>query len=169
MIASMNWSNNVMNVDIIRDYLTNAYSRFSQDSKILHFEFSLDSKKQQVIEDIIWIVKGIVELTSSRYHHGISLQSLLSIEFSTLALLLLTQLKCSKQETLLMILRLFSTDEQHLQDVDVPKYKDEILLLRHPDYLLPRHIALFSSVRNRGSLRIHHMLRLLMKFIIDLI
>ena len=35
MIASMNWSNNVMNVDIIRDYLTNAYSRFSQDCIIL--------------------------------------------------------------------------------------------------------------------------------------
>lgn len=63
-----------------------------------------------------------------------------------------------------MIIRLFTTDEQSQQEVDVGEYKDNVILMGKPDHILPQHIALYSTVRNRGSLRVHHMLRLLVQY-----
>lgn len=63
-----------------------------------------------------------------------------------------------------MTIRLFSTDDSIPQEVDVDMYKNEVLLLGKPEHLLPRHMALYSTVRNRGSLRIHTMFRLLVKW-----
>lgn len=83
--------------------------------------------------------------------------------FAELALLLLTQLAVSREEALLMIIRLFSTDEQIPQTIHVNEYTDDLLLQGKPDTILPQHAALYSTVRNRGSLRIHCMLRLLVR------
>lgn len=63
-----------------------------------------------------------------------------------------------------MLIRLFSTDEQVPQEVEVKAYANEVLLQGQPDFILPQYQALYSTVRNRGSFRVHCMLRLFVRY-----
>ena len=81
-----------------------------------------------------------------------------------LALLLLLHYHFTKEESLLILIRLFSMDAQQYDIPSVDAYKTHVLLEGKPDTVLPSLLPLYSTVRNRGALRSHVMLRLLLKF-----
>lgn len=84
--------------------------------------------------------------------------------FTQLALLLLTHYHFSRGESLLMLLRLFTGDAQHYDIPSIEAYKEQVLLLGAEDTVFPPLLPLYSTVRNRGALRAHVMLCLLMRY-----
>ena len=84
--------------------------------------------------------------------------------FAQLALLLLLHYHFSRGEALLLLLRLFTGDAQHYDVPSVEAYKEQVLLQGEEDTVVPPLLPLYSTVRNRGALRSHVMLRLLLKF-----
>ena len=84
--------------------------------------------------------------------------------FTQLALLLLLHYHFSRGETLLLLLRLFTGDAQHYDIPSVDAYKEQVLLEGKEDTLFPSLLPLYSTVRNRGALRAHVMLRLLTQY-----
>lgn len=65
----MQWNGVQMNEPILHDYIANVFDRFIQDSFTSSICLALDSSKEQTIDHVIWIVKGVIELTSCRYNH----------------------------------------------------------------------------------------------------
>ena len=84
--------------------------------------------------------------------------------FAQLALLLLLHYRFSRGEALLLLLRLFTGDAQHYDVPSVEAYKEQVLLQGQEDTIFPLLLPLYSTVRNRGALRAHVMLRLLARY-----
>ena len=68
---------------------------------------------------------------------------------------------------LLAIIRFFSTNEQVLENAEKQQTMNETVLLGKTESIFPQHMAFYSTTRNRGSLRIHHMMRLLLQYDYD--
>ena len=67
----MEWSVTTVNKEMIRDYVEHIFFRFSSDVLIDSIPLYLVFEKSQLIEDVVWIHLGLIELTSTRYRHGI--------------------------------------------------------------------------------------------------
>ena len=67
----MEWSVTTVNKEMIRDYVEHIFFRFSSDGLINSIPLYLVFEKSQLIEDVVWIHLGLIELTSTRYRHGI--------------------------------------------------------------------------------------------------
>ena len=71
LVNSMEWSVTAVNKEMIRDYVEHIIFRFSSDGLIDSIPLYLVIEKSQLIEDVVWVSLGIIELTSTRYRHGI--------------------------------------------------------------------------------------------------
>ena len=68
----------------------------------------LECEKSRVLSEVEWAVSGVLEVTHARYVPRIPAVPS-RIVYAETALLLLTQMRLSREETLLAILRLFSS------------------------------------------------------------
>ena len=89
-LADSVWPSIEMNVGIIEDYIHHIFPRFGSSS----------SNEETVIENTIWIFRGILSTTGVSYNHILT----------ELALLLMCRLNMNREFTFLFMLNMFSTD-----------------------------------------------------------
>lgn len=70
MVESMDWTITAVNTEMIRDFVDHIVFRFSSDGIIHNLLLYLVFEKSKLIENVIWIDLGLMELTSTCYRHG---------------------------------------------------------------------------------------------------
>ena len=84
------------------------YTRGFPPIVTVSFPSHAECEKSRVLSDVEWAVSGVLEVTHARYVPRIP-AVFCRIVYAETALLLLTQMQLSREETLLAVLRLFSS------------------------------------------------------------
>ena len=66
-LQSMQWSVDALNSSLLEDYCNAIYSHFSQDGASRRSFAIVETRRSQIIADVLWIVEGVLVLTGSRY------------------------------------------------------------------------------------------------------
>ena len=102
---------------MIRDFVEHIIFRFSSDGWIYSISLVVVYEKCQLIDDVVWIDLGLIELTSTRYRHGRWDEWMIQIVYSEIALLFLAKIHMTRSETLLAILKLFLNETSSIESI----------------------------------------------------
>lgn len=69
-LADSVWPSIEMNVGIIEDYVHHIYPRFATPSISLFYTIKIASNEKTVLENTIWIIRGILSTTGVTYNHS---------------------------------------------------------------------------------------------------
>ena len=67
-VESHSWHAASLNTALIEDYITHCSDHFLSGARTV-VVLALEPLTAEVLESVLWVVSGVIELTSSRYHH----------------------------------------------------------------------------------------------------
>lgn len=67
-VAGWTWHCNSLNTSLIEDFITHCSSRFAPGCSHA-LSSSIEASATSVVADTLWVIEGVIELTSCRYHH----------------------------------------------------------------------------------------------------
>lgn len=67
-VETLAWHATSLNTALIEDYVTHCSDHFTPGARALALS-RLDPLAADTLQNVLWVVSGVVELTSTRYHH----------------------------------------------------------------------------------------------------
>lgn len=76
-LAESSWPTDVLNTDIIKDYVQHIYPRFDTNGIFSSISLPIVENEASVVENVLWVVQGIIATTGVMYNCCIHYVSLL--------------------------------------------------------------------------------------------
>ena len=67
-VETLTWHATSLNTALIEDYVTHCSDHFTPGARALVLS-RLDPLAADTLQNVLWVVSGVVELTSTCYHH----------------------------------------------------------------------------------------------------